>query len=423
MITSPFSRKKRLLIVTLNFPYPLNNGGAIAQQFFIDGLLNKFDIYIATSVRDPQIIEEFNRHYPAIVVKNLFDSSQETKPGLLFTLKLALSRALKKLRGSSNVLREDHLESEYIKNLLILKSERFITLLDMVIRQENIEIVQLEFFETLDLVLSIPKEVATLFVAHELRAKRVQIAAEFSSTSKAYQNYLLNLTQLYEYSLLRRCAGVVVFNDDDKQLLSTHDIKSFLSPYGIPPTLHKRKSPSTSFKRLLFLGGESHFPNKEGLTWFLDNIYLQAEMPPSMPLVIIGEWSPEYKLKYSKYNYIRFLGQQLTIYNHFNESILVAPILSGSGLRTKILDAFVNYMPVFCTPFASEGIDFEPNSGICLYTFTSKPDFQALLLNDDGNLTEVAKRAKQFYDTHFDADKLVEKRLEVYQSLRARHTI
>ncbi|RYF96592.1 MAG: hypothetical protein EOO02_21940, partial [Chitinophagaceae bacterium] len=327
------SQKKKILIVSFNFPHPVNNGGAIAQSFFLDRLQSEFEVSFASVIKTQADVRNFNKRFPSIQVFNLYEPGADQGTSLFFRTKLYASRFLNRVRKKKPVQPvQDHLELDYIRNLVNLKTNGFVGQLDRVIKINKFEIIQFDFFETLDLAVLMPAGASTVFVSHELRSKRIRLASEHSNTSTAYKNYLFDITSAYEYELLKRFDRVVVFNADDQQILESEGINVSVSPYGIPSFMHVRQQPSDRFDKFIFIGGESHFPNKEGLTWFIDTIFLNLKAP-HYPLHIIGEWSPEFKLRYAPHNNIRFAGAQEEIYPIFDNAILIAPILSGAGLR------------------------------------------------------------------------------------------
>ena len=85
--------------------------------------------------------------------------------------------------------------------------------------------------------------------------------------------------------------------------------------------------------------------------------------------------------KYAPYKNIIFSGYVSDLDSYYEESVMIVPILSGSGIRTKILTSFANKVPVFATEFASEGLlDFERgNSHVAL--FNNNSEFLNLFLN------------------------------------------
>ena len=114
------------------------------------------------------------------------------------------------------------------------------------------------------------------------------------------------------------------------------------------------REPST----VLFLGSFRHAPNLEALTWFLQGVMPRlVELHPAVRLLIAGsDPPPAYTLSY-KGPEVEMLGfvpdvrDALTRY-----SVFVCPILSGSGVRVKLLEAFAAGIPSVSTRIGAEGL-------------------------------------------------------------------
>jgi O-antigen biosynthesis protein len=115
-----------------------------------------------------------------------------------------------------------------------------------------------------------------------------------------------------------------------------------------------RREPET----MLFLGSFRHPPNQEGLYWFTQNVLPAVlETKPSARLVIVGsEPPPRHSLPNLPDNielrgFVEDVREPLGRY-----AVFVCPILSGSGMRVKLLEAFAAGIPVVSTPLGAEGL-------------------------------------------------------------------
>lgn len=73
------------------------------------------------------------------------------------------------------------------------------------------------------------------------------------------------------------------------------------------------------------------------------------------------------------------------------DAVMVAPIVTGSGIKTKLLDAFVRGVPVITTPKGIEGIDLLPGRDVRLSSVAEMPDLLDGILSGrlDGELSEM----------------------------------
>jgi glycosyltransferase involved in cell wall biosynthesis len=110
------------------------------------------------------------------------------------------------------------------------------------------------------------------------------------------------------------------------------------------------------------MGGENHFPNYDGLKWFLTDVspLFGAALPK---LYVTGNWQDTTKNEFRKlYINIQFTGFVEDLLPYLTNSISIVPIrMGGGGMRTKVLYAMANNVPVVTTSVALAGIDGENN--------------------------------------------------------------
>jgi polysaccharide biosynthesis protein PslH len=96
--------------------------------------------------------------------------------------------------------------------------------------------------------------------------------------------------------------------------------------------------------------------NQEGLEWFLENVYPQ--LPDSLSIHIAGKGGDWLVGKYPNINYRGFVpdAQQFMA----QARAIAIPILSGSGIQIKTLDAIASGSSIVATPIALRGISDPP---------------------------------------------------------------
>jgi len=108
---------------------------------------------------------------------------------------------------------------------------------------------------------------------------------------------------------------------------------------------------------ILFLGSFRHVPNKEALTWFVDKVLplVLAEEPRARLMVVGSEPPPPGSFRHGEsvelVGFVEDVREPLARY-----SLFVCPILSGSGVRVKLLEAFAAGIPVVSTRLGAEGL-------------------------------------------------------------------
>ena len=97
---------------------------------------------------------------------------------------------------------------------------------------------------------------------------------------------------------------------------------------------------------------------------------------------------------------------------------MIVPILSGSGMRMKILEAINNSVPFVSTVVGAEGLMFETDRDCYI---TDNPNMFAdsicKLLGDKKLQLDFVKSAKKVYDEYYSPDIQAKKRLTILQEL------
>lgn len=150
---------------------------------------------------------------------------------------------------------------------------------------------------------------------------------------------------------------------------------------------------------LLFVGTMSWAPNAEGACWFQD------EIVPRLPLKYQSHIAGGYVegIKPIKTGPLIWHGRVPDLTPLYQEaSVFVAPLLSGSGIKMKILNALSRGIPVVTTSLGAEG--FPPGLEECVSVADTPDAFVAAIerLCNDLNAWEQARTAAGLYITrHF----------------------
>jgi len=109
---------------------------------------------------------------------------------------------------------------------------------------------------------------------------------------------------------------------------------------------------------MLFLGSFRHAPNEHALTWFVRNVLPRVlERCPDARLVVVGSDPPPRHSLPDVGDAIELRGFVDDIQEPLGRyAVFVCPILSGSGMRVKLLEAFAAGIPVVSTRIGAEGL-------------------------------------------------------------------
>jgi len=200
----------------------------------------------------------------------------------------------------------------------------------------------------------------------------------FQRLAGSAQNPFTRVFWKREASLLRRfeaqaCAGfdhVVTVTEEDRAILQPLAAAAAAQPppfttipiciaAGSPPP------PPSGVPALLFVGGMHWPPNAEGMRWFARQVWpLVRTACPQAVLNVIGK-SPPPEL-------LGLLGVQAPGYvpdldaYWAQSAVFIVPLLSGGGMRVKILDAWAHGLPVVSTTIGAEGLAYTTGQDILI---------------------------------------------------------
>jgi glycosyltransferase involved in cell wall biosynthesis len=114
-------------------------------------------------------------------------------------------------------------------------------------------------------------------------------------------------------------------------------------------------------RTVLFVGNYRHRPNLHGLLWFVDEIWpAVAEAVPDALLEVVGPGLGDRSRRRLERGRIRVAGRVEDLaFRYRAAAVFVNPILSGGGMRGKVLEAFSCGLPVVSTRMGMEGIAAE----------------------------------------------------------------
>ncbi len=236
----------------------------------------------------------------------------------------------------------------------------------------------------------------------------------------------------YETKLLPRMSRVQVCSEENASYLRrfiptlTPTMDSDLRA-GIRTAHYQFALAGRLTNSMLFVGSFRHLPNLEALTWFVDKVLPQVvARVPGATLVIVGSDLPPSIAFLSANPNVRLTGFVDDIREPLRDyAVFVCPILSGSGIRVKLLEAFAAGIPVVSTTVGAEGLATQ--SGLICELGDTPEEFAAAILRlfTDGDYArQLAVRARQEVESTRDIRKMTAKLERVYRSevIRLRQT-
>ncbi len=406
--------RPRLLFLCQNLPYPPDGGALIRSYHTLRLLARDFDVtalcFVRRSTRPSSEAIEAAR-------VALEDTAERVE---VFELPQERSR----LRFVA-----DHLSSVLSGRAYTrwaYESGAFRTRLRELLKAEPFDLVHVD---SLDLVGYLPLLTGQPLVVAHHNVESQLLRRRADSESGLRGMYLRRQARLLEREERRWCPRVdlnVVVSPEDADTLAA------LAPAAevmvVPNGVDSRAfSPSDEEPRreIVFVGGYTWFPNREGMEYFAVEILpLIRDRDPDVPVTWVGRAPEEIRQA--------FAGRGVTLTGYVEDirpyvtraACFVVPLRVGGGTRLKILDAWSMGKAVVSTSAGSEGLAVRPGENMLV---ADEPEsFAAAVLRvlDDTDLRQaLGSEARATAESLYDWDVIGGPMLERYAVLVSRERV
>lgn len=279
------------------------------------------------------------------------------------------------------------------------------------IYQKEIDVLQLEYTQ---LAIYAPefKRIGSFLFEHDVYFQSVWrgIAGETSSS--------LRWKRFYEYLRALRFERQAIQHFDEVHLCTAANrrfLESYLSESpplyeglraGIDVERYRYVDSGRESNTLLFVGNFRHPPNQEALTWFVREVLPTIlEKRRQTRLLVVGAQASQAFADSISGPGIEFVGEVADIREPLSRySVFLAPILTGSGVRVKLLEAFAAGIPVVSTPLGAEGLT-ETKTVIAALAEGAQPfaDRVLHLLENPKDAQKMARAARIEVEANWDS--------------------
>jgi glycosyltransferase involved in cell wall biosynthesis len=397
-----------ILVLSTKMPWPPKDGGAIATLNLARGMAE-------SGARVTILTMNTRKHY--FPVENIPSYITD----MLRIISVDVDSRIKPIRLLMNYLFSSY---PYIAERFI--SENFRRQLESCLDENDFDLVQVEGPYLESYLDAIRNKSAIAFRAHNLEHSIWSLRAneENNILKKSYFRSLASRIRNLEMKLLKRVDLLVPISDSDSEGFRRmgHKLPVMVCPTGMDLGKYNPGNPDGFSEmdpavRLFYIGALDWAPNQEGLDWFFKNVWpLILDKWPDQQLHIAGRNSSGYFSSTPPENVIVEGEIEDAIGFYLEHSIMIVPLLSGSGIRIKILEAMAMGRVVICSAIAASGLGVV--DGEHLYIADRPEDYiriLGMLVRHSHIMRQTGHLARQFVTENFDNLVLSEKLISFYK--------
>lgn len=345
----------RILFLTQVLPYPLDAGPKLRSYYVLRSLARQHQVTLLSFVRSTDTLDaiehlaQFCERIVAVPMRRSYWRDA-----------LALGRSL--LSNRPFLITRDHVPAMEQEILSLVQQQPFDT-----VHADQLWMAPYAFYARAQQPDHPSRIVLDQHNAIYLIPERMAQTAK-NSLARALLRREARLMQQYELDTCQRCDHVVWVTPDDLQAvrqIGRLDEPQSIIPICVDPGSVRVVEPLPEEPALLFVGGMHWPPNASGVSWFGWEIwpvikekfpdaqfYAVGKAPPPGLTVLPGVESPGYVNDPESY--------------WQKSRVFIVPLLSGGGMRVKILDAWAHGMSVVSTTIGAEGIEYRDGENILI---------------------------------------------------------
>lgn len=389
-------------------PFPLLDGGCIAMSNIATGLMKQGHdvkvIAISTPKHPVKEIPDFNSYREQTQFESVFVDTTITFMGLIKSFFKS--------------------ESYHISRF---NSKQFHQKLIEILSQNSFDIVQLEtlymapYIETIRSYSNAKIVIRLHNIEHQIWQRLIQ--NETNILKKITLRWLTFELKKYELSIFDKIDGFMAISAVDYTFFNFKrpDTKGKIIPFGIDIDDYQpdENYMPSDIPELFHIGSMNWLPNIEGIEWFLEDVWpLILEKFPLITFTIAGKNIPDHFYSKNGKNF-NVIGEVADAKQFIlSKDIMIVPLLSGSGIRIKIIEGMALGKTIITTSIGAEGLDI--NDGVNILIANTPEEFLDKItqcVNSPEICKIIGENAKNYVALHHHNNSISNEIISFYNAL------
>ncbi|MBQ3751264.1 MAG: glycosyltransferase [Bacteroidales bacterium] len=401
----------RILQLCHKPPLPPVDGGCIAMHNITKGLLNngqEVNVLAIETPKHPVKLQAFPKDY---LQKTRFESVfADTTVRVMDGIRAVLKR------------KSYHIERFNSKDMACKLAE--------ILKHEHFDIVHVESIYMTPYVDVIRKNSSAKIVVRMHNIEHQIWERLASNESNPFMKFLYHVNEKQlrkvEDSILNKVDGYMTISEPDYQYFekTAPEIPGVVIPFGIDMDNYELEDDFIASDKpsLCHIGSMNWSPNIEGIEWFLDDVWpLIHEAHPDLEFTVAGHGTPDHLMQRKDAN-VKFVGT-VPDANEFmlDHELMIVPLLSGSGIRVKIVEAMALGRVVITTSVGAEGLSVE--NGKHLFIADTPEEYLSVInkcIQTPDLCTIISENARGFISLHHNNELITDKLLDFYHQVLAK---
>jgi glycosyltransferase involved in cell wall biosynthesis len=299
--------------------------------------------------------------------------------------------------------------------------------LAMLLSSEEFDIIQLEGLYLTPYIPVLRKYSAArlIFRSHNIEHfiwQRLACTSKNPLKSR-YLSLLASRLKKYELEVIHKVDGLVAISPIDLEFFKKNGFEqpAEVVPVAMPRLVFPEDNVQPEPGSVFHLGSMDWRPNQEGIEWFLEKVWpIVNKQAPDMKFYLAGKRLPRRYFKYASESVI-IAGEVPSAVDFMaGKQIMVVPLLSGGGMRVKIIEGMAAGKAIISTTIGAEGIGSEDGKHLLI---ADQADKMASLIvkcyQNNELMASLGSEAMRFVEDFYEPNKIIQKLIKFYQVFSA----
>lgn len=245
-----------------------------------------------------------------------------------------------------------------------------------------------------------------LLHTHNVESK---IWKEYTERCKWPISLLVNrsarMTYEYEKYALGKATAVLAICETDKKIFETMNSQAEIlefRPYNKVEIVKSDDDIRKSSKKILFMGSYTWYPNQTAALFLIEKIMpMLRKRINGVKLILVGHHPTELMLEAAeKWDDIIVTGLVDSVDPYIKEAdVFVNPIIDGSGINIKTIEAMGKRIPIVASRYGVRGISLVEGESVFLYDNENEcVDKIVFAINNREKCLDIVDSARKYYE-------------------------
>jgi polysaccharide biosynthesis protein PslH len=384
--------------------FPLIDGGCVAMSQFLQIATNLSDdvhhVAISTPKHPFELKKYGSRISEKIIIENKFINTNFSLVSFFQSLILGQTYHVERFYTKKLA---DQLETKITKtqfDLIVLESIFTLPYLDLLRKKGVAKII-----------------LRTHNVEHLIWSKLAE--SQKNPFKRFVFNWMSKKLKKYEIKMLPKVDGIACISQEDVTYFQKLGIEVPMNHVPVSFSFEKCIQKDYNNNDFFFIGAMNWKPNLEAVEVLLQTIIPRLlDKDPNIKFHIAGSYMPDWMMDLSSESII-IHGRAENVKDFMTEhGIMLAPMLSGSGVRIKILEAMAYGIPVISTSKGLMGITYQQEkNAICEDNWDGFIQQAIKLRLSQEDRKKIGKSAAEFVQEEYNEIKTTQKLRELIESI------